>query len=208
MFREVKIVKILTSDGFHNSDDSVPLSVCWGTMLTDVLTQQRDTICEKWVERIFAAYPPVTAKFLSNKKDQFSNPVGHTIRMETRVLFDALLDGVEPEVLKTSLDNIVKIRTVQDFTAAQAGSFVFLLKNVLREELVDQLGDRTAVDDLLAFESKIDGLALMAFDHYVHNKVSIYEIRAREAKRKSEMLIKQVNRIYDGQPLPDDKQES
>ncbi len=177
-------------------------------MLIDVLSQQRDTICKKWVERIFAAYPPETSKFLRDKKDQFSNPVGHTIRIETRVLFDALLDGVEPEALKTSLDNIVKIRTVQDFTAAQAGSFIFLLKNVLREELADQLSDRETVDCLLAFESKIDGLALMAFDHYVHNKVSIYEIRAREAKRKSEMLIKQVNRIYEGQPLPDENQES
>ncbi|MCP4684978.1 MAG: hypothetical protein GY867_05950, partial [bacterium] len=138
------------------------------------------------------------SKFLKNQKDQFQNPVGHTIRKETKALFDALLDGVEPEALAETIDNLVRIRAVQEISAAQATAFIFLLKTAIRGTLAKDLSDNAPLRELLEFESKIDGLALAVFDKYVSCKEKIYEIRAREHKMRSAKLMEQVNKLYGG----------
>lgn len=164
-------------------------------MLKELLQKHRESILEKWFQLTIETYPADSLDFLKNVKDRFQNPVGHTLNQEISVLFEALVDGMDPRELAVSLDRIVRIRSVQDFPPAQAVAFIFLLKNIIREKFHDHMSQSGTLDELLEFESKIDGLALAAFDNYVRCKVEIYEIRDREAHRRTEKLVERINRI-------------
>jgi hypothetical protein len=170
--------------------------------LKDSLRRDRATITGKWFERILDTYPPDAVRFLKRERDRFNNPVGYTFRHETEVLFDAILDGMESERLNASIENIVKIRAVQDFQPSQATAFVFLLKNVVREVLdVSSLaGDM--LEELLELESRIDGLALAVFDAYLECRTRIYEIGARELRMSTAKLVERLSRAEEQPPGP------
>ncbi|UCD82010.1 MAG: hypothetical protein JSW26_11455, partial [Desulfobacterales bacterium] len=64
-------------------------------------------------------------------------------------------------------------------------AFVYSLKKVVRELLDQELSERRSVNELLAFESKIDQLGLMAFDIYMACREKIYQIKATEARNRT-----------------------
>lgn len=162
--------------------------------LIERLRRERDSIAGKWFERILDTYPPDAVRFLKRERDRFNNPVGYTFRQETKVLLDAILNGLESEKLLASVENIIRIRAVQDFPPSQATAFVFLLKNVLREEFPASHLESGALDELLEIESRIDGLALVVFDTYMTCKTRIYEIGARELKMSTAKLVERLSR--------------
>ncbi len=164
-------------------------------MLKELLQKHKDSILEEWIRLTIETYPADSLDFLKNVKDRFQNPVGYTLHQEIAVLFEALVDGRDPRDVAVSLDRIVRIRSVQDFPPAQAVAFVFLLKNIIREKFRDLIRQAEIFYELLEFESEIDGLALAAFDNYVRCKIEIYEIRAREAHRRTEKLVERINRV-------------
>jgi hypothetical protein len=164
-------------------------------MVEEFLRQRREKILDKWLDRILSTYPADSFKFLKSEKDQFRNPVGHTLWEETAVILDSLLNGAEFEVPTTSLDNIVRIRSVQDCPPSQAVAFVFLIKDVIKDELRDLPSDTTVSDELAAFQSKVDILALAAFDNYMKCKEKIYDLGAREARMRSAKLLERLSRL-------------
>ena len=83
--------------------------------LKTLLAKHKSALISRWVDAIVETYPPETAKFLKNKKDQFHNPVGHTIVAETQNLFDQVLEGVDREKVTPFLDRIIRIRAIQEF---------------------------------------------------------------------------------------------
>jgi len=107
-------------------------------MLEDFLRKRKDRILRRWFDLILEGFPQDSHKFLKLEKDRFNNPVGHTLRQETANLLEALIGEVKPEDLAKSLDNIIRIRAVQDCTPSEAIGFVFLLKDSIREELLDK----------------------------------------------------------------------
>ncbi|MCL0091586.1 RsbRD N-terminal domain-containing protein, partial [Dehalococcoidales bacterium] len=120
------------------------------------------------------------------EKDRFANPVGYTISKEIEVLYEELIDGMNFDKLSTSLDNIIKIRAVQDFSPSQAIAFIFLLKKAVKEELADEIGGNW----WLKFESRIDKLALLAFDIYMKCREKIYQIKVNKVKAETERALK------------------
>jgi hypothetical protein len=100
---------------------------------------------------------------------------------------------MDAEKVCSALEEIVKIRSIQDFTPAQALSFVFSLKQVIREELKGEL-DAARLAELVQFEAQIDQLALFAFDVYVKCRERLYEIRVSEVKRSVSGLMRRLNR--------------
>ena len=177
---------------------------CGDVKLVELLKNKGEAIVDRWVEMIIASYPDKTSAVLRNQKDQILNPVGHTIRRETAALYAALLDGAEEAALADSMDNLIKIRAVQDYAPRQAMAFVFLLKSAVRQELQNDLTRNGFFPELLEFESRVDGLALLLFDRYMMCKQRIFEIRAMEARMRSAKLIEQVNKLYGDDKLPDD----
>lgn len=154
-------------------------------MLKDSLLQKKSTILEQWFQAIAQTYPLETFHFLVNKKDPFQNPVGHTVSSEIENLFHALFQETERQKIFQSLENILKIRAVQDFTPSQAVIFIFSLKRILWQESLENLVDKRFWEEWMEIESKIDTLLLMAFEVYTQCREKIYEIRIGEIKKQS-----------------------
>lgn len=129
-------------------------------------------IAEQWFARTVESYPSLTAHFLTGEEDQFRNPVGHALRGSLAALLQQLLGDMDQARIEAALDDIVRIRAVQDFPPSQAVEFVFLLKPLLRELSPGQ--------DAAGLDARIDQLALMAFDKYMQCREQIAQIRARE----------------------------
>ena len=169
-------------------------------MLKDLLKQNRSEIIQIWFDLIIETYPADSSNFFKQTKNRFGNPVGHIISKEIEPLYDFLLSETNnDENLFRSLNNIIKIRSVQDFTASQAVNFVFLLKQAIRKYLNTRPDRKQMVDELLDFELKIDNLALCAFDTYMKCKEKISEIRVNESRRKTAILLEKIN-LTSGNP--------
>ena len=167
--------------------------------LGDFLSQKRQAILTLWFDTIVETYPPETAKFLRSQKSQFANPVGSTILRGIEGVFDALIEGGEPQKISPFLDNIIRIRAVQDFTASQAVSFIFSLKTTIRDSLGAEIAEQGLTEDLVLLESRIDDLALMTFDIYMKCREKIYDLKANEARKMTFRLIERMNRLDEGQ---------
>ena len=153
--------------------------------LPDLLRLKRSTILGQWRRMILDTYPADGASFMQREKDRFHNPVGHTIGESTEAIFDAVVAGRSGVEISSALDGIIRVRAVQDFSAAQAVAFVFQLKRAIREELGDALSTRESWTELSRVEAAIDDVALTAFDLYMRCRERIYEIRAHEMKRQT-----------------------
>ena len=156
-----------------------------GTDLEKFITRKKTTILKKWFDIAIQSYEPDTAKFLSNQKDPFANPVGSNTLKGLEGLLDQITQDLDREAVHSYLDPIIRIRAVQAFTPSQATVFILALKQVLREMLGIKLQDPQMAKAFMDFESKIDRLCLMAFDIYVECKEKIYQISANETRNRT-----------------------
>ena len=166
--------------------------------LATLLAQKKAAILGRWLTMIYDSYPPETAIFLRKEKNHFDNPMGYRISEGLEGLYGALLQELEREQVLTCLDEIIRIRALQDFAPSQALAFIFLLKNVIRQELAEEIQKENLAAEILDLESRIDGLALLGFDIYTKRREKIYEIKADEAKRRVSGLMRKTGLTEDG----------
>ncbi len=161
--------------------------------LEDLLKQKASHVRKRWLDLILETYPADTQRFLREQKDRFANPVGTAFSRAVETLYHELLHGMDSEKVNASLDDIVRIRAVQDFSPARAMMFIFLLKKALREELSGEIKEGAAAsEELLALESRVDEMALRGFDLYMNCREKVFEIRAREAKNHVSSLLQRA----------------
>lgn len=168
-------------------------------MLQDLLQRRKDSVLEKWLNLILESFPSDSHRFLKLEKDQFSNPVGHTFREETATLLQSLIEKAPTEESQRSLNRIIRIRAVQDCPPSEATAFIFLLKQAIREELLDTLADPSLATELSECESRIDRLALAAFEEYMRCREKIYEIQARAERMRVAKLLERLSRTSESQ---------
>lgn len=173
-------------------------------MVLKYLSQKKVAILERWFQLILETYPADTSRFLKQEKDRFLNPVGYTISQEIEALYEGLLQEINPDKVITCLDNIIRIRAIQDFPPSQAIAFIFLLKKAIREKLASELRENQLFEQLLKIESRIDELTLLAFDVYMRCREKVYEIRVKEAKAERERVLKLLGRANLGKKDPGD----
>jgi hypothetical protein len=164
-------------------------------LLSDFLEKKKGAILERWFNLILESYPRDTASLMRKEKNQFTNPVASTISREIEVLFKKLCEGIQDEKCQASLDSILKIRSVQDFSPSKAVGFVFLLKRAIGETLKSELCTEPVFDEWLKLQSRIDDLALQAFDIYMGCREKICEIRVDRARAEKEMAFKMMERM-------------
>ena len=156
--------------------------------LNTLLIQHRAEIVGHWFERITEGYATETASFLKNQQNEFSNPVGHAFIQGTAGLYQALVEGVDLKTIERPLELVVKIKAVQGVSPSEAVGFVYLLKEVVRQKLGEAIRQQGLWEELIDFESRIDRLALAAFDMFMASREKIYEIRAHDLKRRYSRL--------------------
>jgi RsbT co-antagonist protein rsbRD N-terminal domain len=171
--------------------------------LAELLAEKKPDILKGWFDVILETYPADTSNFLRKRKDRFTNPVGHTITEGIGDIFDSLLGGGDSEKISGFLDNIIRVRAVQDFTASQAVSFIFELKRVIRQELEKDKKIEVPYDELLGLDSKIDAIALSSFDIFMKCREKLYDIKANELRNMTFRLLQRVNKLDEVQEEPE-----
>jgi hypothetical protein len=163
--------------------------------LGDLLSRNEPAILRRWFDLILETYPADTATMMRKEKNQFTNPVGSTVSREIEVLFKKLCEGSQDEKCQASLDAILKIRSVQDFSPSKAVGFIFLLKRAIGETLKNEIFKEPVIDEWLKLQSRIDDLALQAFDIYMGCREKICEIRIDQARAEKEMAFRMIERM-------------
>ena len=151
-------------------------------MLRDLLVNKRSSIINNWIQLIVETYPSKTSSFLKSQKDRFSNPVGYSISSNAEKIFDEIIKGRDIEIVKNSLNDLIKIRAVQNFSPSQAVGFIFSLKKVICKEFEQEVIEGNAKSELIDIEEYIDDIALIAFDLYMDAREKLFNIRISEIK--------------------------
>jgi len=164
--------------------------------IIELCSSQRDTLVELWVSRFFASYPLDSKGFMRTNRDRFANPVGETTRISAAVLFDAVI-GMETsaETVKSALHDLVWVRAVQDMPPSKAVGTLYLLKDLLRKEILPvclkpEHAGEALINEYLAMESRLDTLGLMALDMYSEARERVFRIRVEEVKRSQSAVIR------------------
>ncbi len=150
--------------------------------LTDLLTQKKAIIASRWLQKLFESYPEQTALFLNREKNRFDNPVGSRLSHGLEGLLDALIMEMGPDKIRSCLNEVIQIRAVQNFSPSQALAFIFLLKNIIREELAEEIRKENLTAELFDLDSCIDDLALLGFDIYTQHRERLNEVKVNEIK--------------------------
>jgi hypothetical protein len=161
--------------------------------LSALLKENREAILERWFARIIETYPDVTSRFLAKQKDRFQNPVGYAITQSIGPIYDQVASAMDTGRLLDALDGIVRIRSVQDFSPTETIGFVFELKAVIRAEIGDRMRSLENRDDLVELESRVDRVALLAFEKYTECREKLDEIRNKQIESGTTRLRQEAS---------------
>jgi hypothetical protein len=134
-----------------------------------------EVILEQWFVRAVGPYPEETKQFLAAEGDQFRNPVGYVLRENLAAIVQELLGEMNSSLVTSALHAIIRIRAVQNYTTTQAVEFIFSLRQIVLEAVPGF--------DVLLLNSRIDRLALTAFEEYVRCREQLSDIRLNESRR-------------------------
>ncbi|NVM21277.1 MAG: RsbRD N-terminal domain-containing protein [Desulfobacterales bacterium] len=164
--------------------------------LNNLLSEKRSVILKKWCDLTLQTYPEESQSFF-RKKDQFANPVGHTISEGLASIYEGLLEGADVGRISEFLDRIIRVRAIQEFSPSEAVSFVFGLKSIIREELGSRILQNGLSEEWAALDARIDGLALLCFDIYAQCRQKIFDIRVNEVRKRSHRLLQMAGLSYE-----------
>lgn len=183
--------------------------------MTELCNSQREKLLPKWVEGFFASYPLDSAGFLRTGFDPFTNPVGRITRTSLAVLYDAAAgNDVEPSSVRHALARLMEVRAIQNMPPSRAVGALYLLKSLWREYVLplypvqgasDADGGKAAEQELpaamreyLEAESRVDSLAMLAFDLYSRNREKVFTARVEEVKRSQSQVLRWAQKRQGG----------
>ncbi|MDA3918506.1 MAG: RsbRD N-terminal domain-containing protein [Deltaproteobacteria bacterium] len=140
------------------------------------LNKNKTVFVEKWFQATIDTYPAQTAKILGKDSNRFDNPIGSVTRESIENVFNLILKDYTQQTLEKELDPIIRIRAVQSFSASEAVSFVFALKEI-GEKIID-------ASLIRKFDKLVDNIALAAFDKFMKCREEIFLLKATESKRR------------------------
>jgi hypothetical protein len=154
--------------------------------LAEGFRNHREKIVNKWVEYTLSTY--TSSGFFVKEHDKFANPVGGNIREALGTLFQLLSKGADSKEFTPSLEQIMSIRSVQEFTPSQAIAPLNAVKHITREVFAADKERKHLVDELYDFEFAVDLALLAAFDIYMQYRERLYQVRINEIKSGSHIL--------------------
>ena len=153
--------------------------------LAKQLEDNKAAIVKEWFNMVVETYPADTSRFLKKQKDPFANPVGNTTMKGLEALLNELFNKMDHNILKSSLDPIIRIRAIQNFSASRATGFILFLKTIIRKQLKKDQNDPQILNELLQFELNIDSLNQIGFDLFMECREKIYQIKAEEERNRT-----------------------
>jgi hypothetical protein len=154
--------------------------------LAEGFRNHKEKIVSKWVEYTLSTYS--SSGFFIKESDKFANPVGGNIREALGTLFSLLIKGADSEECLAPLEQILSIRSVQEFTPSQAVAPLNAVKHIVREVFTADKERKQLVEELYDFEFAVDLVVLAAFDIYMHYRERLYKVRLEEIRSGSHIL--------------------
>ena len=163
----------------------------------ELCAKGRDKILTAWKDAVFSTYPLNTVGFARTQEDQFCNPAGHATREALEKIYAAVAgQNVSAKALAAAVEMFIKLRAVQNFTPAEALGVLYLLKPLLREQILPACADKKGLfKELLEAESRLDTAVLLACNIYVASKVQVCEERIGEIKRQQSQITRWAQKI-------------
>ena len=141
---------------------------------------------------LFDSYVPETARFLKSQKDRFANPIAYQLTRGLTGILEVILLDQETDQAKAQLDEVLRLKALQDASPSRAMAFIFVLKPVLREKLAQELEDPAVAGEMVELEARLDGLALLGFDVYMQRREKLCDVKISEVKRKVSTLLRRM----------------
>ncbi len=160
--------------------------------LLPLFSAKSPAILEKWLDVLLGSYSPETVQFLKTEKDPFSNPMAHQLARGLKDLLAVLAEEKSVEEARTALDEIIRVLALQETAPSQALAFIFYLKQVIRDELAEELKDLSLAPEMADLESRIDGLSLLGFDGYTLRREKLSEMKVKEVKARVSGLLRRA----------------
>ena len=148
--------------------------------LAEAFRNYEDKIVDQWVDYTLSSYKSAT--FFKKAPDKFANPVGGNTREALGKLFKLLTKNADPKEFIAPLDQIMRIRSIQEFTASEAVAPIHAVKHITREILAKDSERKQFIADLYDFEFAVDLAVLAAFDLYMQCRERLYKVRVKEIK--------------------------
>ncbi len=159
---------------------------CLEMGLDEAFRNYGERIVNEWVEYALSTYKE--SRFFQKEKDKFANPVGGNVREAFSKLFTLLSQNKEPKEFITPLEQFIRIRSVQEFTASQAVSPIHAVKHITREVFSKDKERSHLVNELYDFEFAVDMAVLTAFDLYMENRERLCKVRIEEIRSGNNLL--------------------
>ncbi len=160
--------------------------------LNDLLLEKKAAILDRWRDLVFAGYAPETARFLRSQKDRFANPIAYQLNRGLTGILEVFLEEADSDQIMSHLDEVIRLKAIQESSPSRALAFVFLLKTVIRTELAAQANDPAYAAEFQDLEARLDGLALLGFDVFMQRRERLHEVRVGEIKRKVGALLRRL----------------
>ncbi len=164
--------------------------------IKDLLSKKRKAIVNKSFELTIATYPEESKSFLKDSSRQFTNPIGYNLYQSIEQIVEKIINEEPIESFLPPLEEIIRIRAVQDFTPSQAVGFIFLIKKAFQDELEKEIEPFQILD----FLSRIDSLSLIAFDIFIKYREKIYDLKSKELIDRTWWILKKWNIVSE---IPD-----
>lgn len=174
------------------SADSQTLgSIRAGTALYSLLLPKKEALAARWIDIVHGTYPFETIGFLRTRKDRFANPVGYRTEEAAKAIMEVLFsDQPDEDALQSAVDEIIRVRAVQDFSPETAVGVIFALKDLVRQEINESGRMEEVIPALLLLESRIDAVVLMAFGAYARFRETLHRMKVDEFKRLNSQIFR------------------
>lgn len=161
-----------------------------------IFRENKLTIVDLWIDKVFSSYPLETTGFLRTRHDPFANPVGNMTREAGNIAYDAIAgEQITPAAVKKSIERFVKLRAAQNDAHIFSMGIFYLFKPIMREKLLEQFLAAGQITEFLEAESRLDSLVLIGFDIYVSARDTLAEARIREIRSQYAQLGKWAKKL-------------
>ena len=140
-----------------------------------MLAERKAAISALWLDAVLADYGGQAASKLRKERDPFANPVGHALAVGLPLLLEFVVEGGEIPV--GPLEEIVRIRSVQEPTPSLALRFLTLVRDAIDEPVP-------------GFEPRLEALLLRAFDLLTGFREQVLRLRQEELKRSVASVLR------------------
>ena len=162
----------------------------------EILSEIRSEIVAEWFRSTMEEYSGKTATVYMNSGKPFANPVGATFAKAMETIVDYLAGKTDSrEEAESKLEEMVRIRALQDFSPSKGLDFIFRLKAILLKRLEGKWSGES-IKEMLKIETEIDRFVQFSFDIYAQCREKLFELRNREIKNQARILLKRANIEY------------